>query len=215
MRHLGRRYLLIVAALIVVLGGVAGGVAASGAGPDWLRFWDSKYEFNGGFYEPPREAFEFEGATDQHGNPFTLAEYKGKVVFMYFGYTNCPDACPATLAEWREVKAALGDKADDVVFAFVTVDPNRDSPDVMKQYIDFWDPSFLGVHMSEADTKAITQKWGIQYNYTDQGSASGYLVNHDTATYVVDPDSMLRLTYPLGFSTDEITEDVNHLIDGD
>lgn len=190
---------------------------ASAAGlPDWLTFWeDDPYVFNGGYYDPPREAFEFPNAVDHNGEPFSLEANAGKVIFFYFGYTNCPDACPATLAEWREVKAELGDEAENVVFAFVTVDPERDTQDRLGEYMGFWDPEFLGVSMNEEDTESVASQWGIQYSYRESTSASGYLVDHDTATYVVDTHGDLRLTYPLGFAPEDMAEDINYLLNDD
>lgn len=172
---------------------------------------EEEYEFNGGFYEPPREAHELINAVDQHGDPFSFADHADKTVFVYFGYTYCPDACPATLAEWREVKAELGDDADDVVFVMVTVDPERDSPERLDEYIGFWDEEFYGVSMSPEDTDELTSQWGISVTKEEGSSASGYLVSHDVNTYVIDPDGQLVLTYPLGFDPADMAEDVRHL----
>lgn len=193
-----------------------GSASASAALPDWITFWeDDEYEFNGGFYEPPREAHPLIDAVDQHGEPFSFEEHEGKVIFLYFGYTHCPDACPATLSEWMEVEELLGDKADDVVFAMVTVDPARDTPERMGEYLAFWDPTFYGVTMSEEDTKTVMQEWGILYALEEPDQTGDYTVTHDVSTYVIDPDGDLRLTYPLGFDTEMMVEDIEHLLDGD
>lgn len=208
------RLLLAVIAVIVIAGG--GFLAASSASilPNWMEFWkDDTYTYNGGFYDPPREAHELINAVDQNGEPFTLSQFQDKVVFIYFGYTNCPDACPATLAEWREVKAELGDEADDVVFVMVTVDPERDSPERLKEWLGFWDPEFYGVSMSPEDTVELTSQWGVSVSRSDGDSASGYLVNHDVSTYVIGPDGRLYLAYPLGFDPADMAEDVRHLRD--
>lgn len=208
----GLRLFAIVAIAFTSL--AVGQASASAALPDWLTFWeDDEYEFNGGYYEPPREATPFTGAVDQHGEPFELEDLQGKVVFLYFGYTHCPDACPATLAEWMEVKELLGDDADDVVFAMVTVDPARDTPERMGEYLNFYDPEFYGVSMSEEDTEQVAQDWSILYDLEEPDQTGGYIVNHDVSTYVIDREGKLRLTYPLGFDTELMAEDVEHLLD--
>ena len=206
--------LRILAVLVVLFGTLGSATSASAGLPDWITFWeDDEYEFNGGFYEPPKEAQPLSNAVDQHGEPFTLEEHRGKVVFLYFGYTHCPDACPATLAEWMEVKELLGDEAEDVVFAMVTVDPARDTPERMGEYLEFWDPAFYGLVMPEEDTDTVADAWNIRYSYSDRDSSGGYLVDHEVSSFVVDPDGNLRLTYPLGFDPELMAEDVRHLLD--
>lgn len=206
------RILVAVAAVVIIAGGAFAALASSNAAPDWVRFWeDDAYEYNGGFYNPPREAHDLINAVDQNGDPVSLSDFEGKTVFIYFGYTYCPDYCPATLAEWMEVKAELGEDADDVVFVMVSVDPERDTPERLKEWIGFWDPQFLGVTMSVEDTQQLTQDWGITVNKRDSGSQSGYLVDHDVATYVIGPDGQIHLTFPLGFAPEDIAEDIRHL----
>lgn len=204
------RILVAAAAVLIIAGG--GLVALLYAAPDGLRFWEEDtYEFNGGFYDPPRELHEVINAVDQEGEEFAFSQFEGKTVFVYFGYTYCPDYCPATFAEWMEVKAELGDDADDVEFVMISVDPERDTPQRLKEWIGFWDPEFHGVTMSVEDTDQLTSNWGITAVKRDAGSQSGYLVDHDIATYVIDPDGQIRLTYPLNFAPEDIAEDVRHL----
>jgi protein SCO1/2 len=148
---------------------------------------------------------------DQNGDPFTFSQFEGKVILVYFGYINCPDACPATLAEWREVKAELGEDADDVVFVMVTVDPERDTTDRLKGWLEFWDPAFYGVRMSPEDTDTFTQQWGLSVTKEESTSASGYLVTHDVSTYVIGSDGQLHLTYPLGFDPFDMADDIRHV----
>lgn len=209
--------LRLVTVLVIAFGTLAVSQAsASAALPDWLTFWeDDEYEFNGGFYEPPKEAQPLGDAVDQHGEPFSLEDHEGKVVFLYFGYTHCPDACPATLAEWMELKEILGDEAENVVFAMVTVDPARDTPERLGEYLNFYDPEFHGVTMSEEDTVDVARDWNILYDYEEPDQTGGYLVNHEVSSFVVDTNGMLRLTYPLGFDPELMAEDVQHLLDED
>jgi protein SCO1/2 len=204
--------LLSVIAVILIAGAGLFVVAAPNVVPDSVRFWkDDEYVYNGGFYDPPREAHELINAVDQNGDPFTFSQFEGKVILVYFGYINCPDACPATLAEWREVKAELGEDADDVVFVMVTVDPERDTTDRLKGWLEFWDPAFYGVRMSPEDTETFTQQWGLSVTKEESTSASGYLVTHDVSTYVIGSDGQLHLTYPLGFDPFDMADDIRHV----
>lgn len=208
------RILLAVVAVVVIAGGGVFAAAQSNAAPDWLRFWeDDTYEYHGGFYEPPREAHETINAVDQNGDEFSFEQLDGKTVFVYFGYTYCPDYCPATVAEWREVKAALGEDAEDVEFVMITVDPERDTPERLNEWLGFWDPEFWGVSMSPEDTQQFTSDWGVTVNKREGDSQSGYLVDHDVYSLVIGPSGDIQLTYPLGFDPENIAEDVRHLQD--
>lgn len=183
------------------------------AGAAWFFLLrEEPYEFQYGFYEPAEAAPMFEGAVDQHGEPFTMEEHDGKLLFVYFGYTHCPDACPATLDEFMEVKEFLGEEADNVEFIMVTVDPERDTPERMAEYLGFWDPEFIGLVMPEEQTEEVARAWNVQYTYREANSQGGYLVDHEVSSFVIDTDGMKRLTYPLGADTEVMAEDAEHLL---
>lgn len=184
------------------------------AGASWFFFLrsESAYAFHGGFYEPPKPAPLLQGAVDQHGDPFRLEDYRGKLVFVYFGYTHCPDACPATLDEFMEVKELLGEDAKDVAFVMITVDPARDTPERLAGFLEFWDPGFYGVSMPEAETEAVAGAWNMRYSYRDASSQGGYLVDHDVSSFVIDKEGNIRLIYPLGFDTGLMAEDAEYLL---
>lgn len=206
------RVIVSVLAVLVIAGAGAFALGQSNAAPDWLRFGeDDPYEFHGGFFEPPKEAHDVINAVDQNGDPFSFEDHEGKSIFVYFGYTYCPDYCPATVAEWMEVKSVLGEDAEDVVFVMVSVDPERDTPERLNQWLGFWDPEFYGVTMSEEDTAEVARNWGITATKRESGSQSGYLVDHEISSFVIDPDGHLRLTFPLGFEPEDIADDVRHL----
>lgn len=172
----------------------------------------SSYSFQGGELQPETEAAPIQ-LTDQNGQPFSLAEQKGKAVFLYFGYTTCPDACPTTLSDWVEVKRLLGDKADQVEFVMVTVDPDRDTQAKLLDYMSFFDPSFYGLTGDQATITSIEQNYGIvAVKDPIEGSATGYLMTHTTSFWIVDPDGKLRLTYALGTDPEIVAEDVKHLL---
>jgi protein SCO1/2 len=172
----------------------------------------SSYSFQGGELKPLAEAAPIE-LTDQNGQPFSLAAQEGKAVLLYFGYTTCPDACPTTLSDWVEVKRLLGDKADQVEFVMVTVDPDRDTQAKLLDYMSFFDPSFYGLTGDQATITMIEQNYGIvAVKDPIEGSATGYLMTHTTSFWVVDPDGKLRLTYALGTDPAVVAKDLEHLI---
>lgn len=176
----------------------------------WLR--PDAYEIKGGSYDPPNPAASLGNVVDQRGKPFSLEDQRGKVVMLYFGYTSCPDACPATLTEFMDVKEKLGDDADEVVFAMVTVDPERDTPERLAEYLDFFDPTFYGLSTDPEETRQVARNWMIMYTKRESNSQGGYMVDHATYSFVVDKAGNLRLTYPLGFDVDAMTDDVRYLI---
>jgi protein SCO1/2 len=195
MRRVHARLLVGVALMALVLTGCGG----------------SAYSFQGGVLEPESPASPIV-LTDQHGNPFSLADQQGKIVFLYFGYTTCPDACPTTLSDWIEVKRLLGDKADKVEFVMVTVDPERDTVDILNQYLTFFDPAFIGLTGDPQTLKEIRQNYGIVAQREEHPeSATGYLINHSTSFWVIDAKGNLRLTYGLGTDPEIVAEDVKHL----
>lgn len=171
------------------------------------------YSYAGGELKPAKAAPPLD-LSDQHDQPFHLADHGGKVLLIYFGYTTCPDLCPTTLADFQAVKASLGDDADKVEFILVTVDPERDTASRLSEYLAFFDPAFIGLRGDDAQTTAAKQGWGVYAQKVEQpGSATGYLVDHTSQIYVIDTEGRLRLTYPHGTSPDDITKDVEHLLD--
>jgi protein SCO1/2 len=177
----------------------------------WLR--PDPYAFKGGNFAPPNPAPSLDGMVDQTGQPFSLADHRGEIVVLYFGYTHCPDACPATLGHFMDVKEALGDDADDVVFAMITVDPERDTPERLAEYLEFFDPTFVGLSATPDATQQVTRSWNVMVAKQESNSKGGYLVDHTTSSFVVDKEGNLRLTYPLDADTGDIADDVEHLID--
>jgi protein SCO1/2 len=139
-------------------------------------------------YDPPVPAPGLR-LTGGDGRPFDLASLRGTPVFVYFGYTHCPDVCPTTLADLREAIAASG---VDARVVFVTVDPARDDAAAMKQYTDYYQSGFIGLTGSDAAIAAAAAAWGVTYAKLPGDSASGYAMAHSTDTYLVDADGMLR-----------------------
>jgi protein SCO1/2 len=157
------------------------------------------------------------------GGPFELVNSAGQTVtdtdviiepsLIYFGYTFCPDVCPLTLAD---VKKALADfdQRENVTVLFISVDPERDPPDVVNEYATTFDPDFIGLSSDDyANIQEAMLPFGAYAEKeTVSGSAAGYLVNHTARLYLVTPDGGLKLTYPFGFSAEDLRSDLAHLL---
>ncbi|MFQ5676178.1 MAG: SCO family protein [bacterium] len=144
---------------------------------------------------------------DQHNRPFTLSENKGNVVLLFFGFTYCPDVCPLTLSTWKKVGDLLGDDAQRVRFVYVTVDPERDTPERLKTHLAIFSPDFIGLTGPIENLKEVYAAYGV-YREKNQisDSATGYLINHTARINIIDPQGNWRLT----FSHDSAAEDIGH-----
>lgn len=168
---------------------------------------------NGIAIQSPEPAPNFT-LTSQTGQPLSLHDLRGKVVLLYFGYTFCPDACPTTLAELKKVTNALGKEAKDVQVVMVTVDPERDTPEVLREYLSYFDASYIGLTGTEGDILAATTPYGVYFQKHEGSPATGYLVDHTTTVMAIDKEGYLRLFYPYGTSGEDIAADMRYLING-
>ena len=169
------------------------------------------YTYHGSLLETPVRAPEIE-LGDQHGNRFRLSDQRGKVVLLAFGYTNCPDVCPTTLAQFKQIKAGLGNDAESVRFAFITVDPERDTPERLSQFLGAFDPEFTGLGGSRSDLEQVWQEYGVFQQKQAPDSAGNYAVDHTARIYAIDENGNFRLTYPYDMDAAAIVEDVHHLV---
>ena len=169
------------------------------------------YIFQGSLIDPPVEAPKFE-LSDVNGQRFKLSDLGGQVVIMFFGYTSCPDVCPVTLTDFLRIRSKLGNQAEKVSFVFVTVDPERDTPERMKIYLTNFDPAIIGLTGEHAELESVWSSYGVYEAKVDGGSEGDYLVDHSSRIYVIDADGNLRLTYLFGTENQVIIEDVRHLI---
>lgn len=176
------------------------------------RVLDRSYTFKGSLIEPPLQAEDFT-LNDQHGKTFRLSDHRGEVVLIFFGYTHCPDVCPVTLADFRQIKEQLGEEAGRVNFVFVTVDPERDSAERIAEHLANFDPGFIGLTGEPEELRAVWDAYGVYAEKAQAGSASGYLVDHTARVYVVDVNGNLRLTYAFGAENQTMAQDVDHLLD--
>ena len=156
----------------------------------------------------PSEEFVLESADGE----VRLSEFRGDLVVMYFGYTNCPDFCPATLSKYKKVREQLGDDADDIQIMMISVDPDRDSPERMEQYMASFDESFVGLTGSEDQLRAVASQFGIFFQRAEGSEASGYLVDHTTTVVVLDKEGRQRLFLPWDLTVDQISNDIGNLL---
>lgn len=167
--------------------------------------------FYGGVLNPPRPAPEF-SLMDQHRQPFRLQDHRGKVVVLFFGYTTCPDVCPGTLAHYTRVKELLADDADRVEFVFITVDPERDTPERLAEYMPIFDEEFYGLTGDREALEAVWSDYGVYVERVEDPGPVGYWMNHTALSYVIDPDGRLRLAHMYGTPVEEVASDLRQLL---
>lgn len=131
--------------------------------------------------------------TDHTGKTRTLADFRGKIVVVFFGYTHCPDVCPTTLAELKVAKEQLGKDGKRVQVLFVTLDPERDTPQLLASYAPAFDPSFLGLYGDAAATARVAKEFKVFYQKVPGKTPDSYTVDHTAGSYVFDPQGRLRL----------------------
>lgn len=150
--------------------------------------------------------------TDHNGQARTLADFRGKVVAVFFGYIHCPDVCPTTLSDFSRALQQLGPQADRVQVIFVTVDPQRDTPELLRQFVPAFDPGFLGMYADETTLQQLAKEFKVVYQKTSVKGADDYLIDHSAGTYVYDPVGRLRLHMPYGSSPEAIAQDLKTLL---
>jgi protein SCO1/2 len=150
---------------------------------------------------------------DPDGKVRTLADFKGKVVVMFFGYTQCPDICPTTLTEMQQVMTLLGPKSDKVQVVFVTVDPERDTAAILKQYVPSFDSRFLGLRPAdEAPLEKVTKDFKIYYKKVPGTSPGSYTMDHSAGSYAFDPEGRLRLYIKHAQGPETLAHDLKELL---
>lgn len=151
--------------------------------------------------------------TDFNGKPRTLADFRGKLVLIFFGYTNCPDMCPTTLAKLGQAMQLLGAEANDVQGLFVTVDPKRDTPQVLAQYVPAFHPSFLGLYGSEQQTASAAKEFKVYFKAQKPGVSGFYTVDHSGPVFVLDRSGRLRLFVSAEKSAESVARDLRALLE--
>lgn len=150
--------------------------------------------------------------TDHNGQPRSLADFRGKVVVVNFGYTQCPDVCPTTLADLSSAVKKLGPDASRVQVLFVTVDPKRDKPELLKQYVPAFNPDFLGLWGDPATTARVTKDFKVYAQERAGKSADSYTVDHTAQSFVFDREGKLRLVMSYGMKPEDMASDLRILL---
>jgi protein SCO1/2 len=151
--------------------------------------------------------------TDTDGKVRTLADFKGKLVAVFFGYTQCPDACPTTMAELAEAKKLLGAQGDKLQVVFVTVDPERDKPEVLKAYMGNFDKTFVALRPSADELAQVAKDFKVYNKKADGGDPKNYTMDHTASTYVFDTQGKLRLNERYGSGPQVLVGDFRKLLD--
>lgn len=162
--------------------------------------------------EPPRLITDF-AMPSSTGGTLGLKDFKGEPTLIFFGYTYCPDICPATLAEFKTVKRALGEQGDDVNYVFISVDAARDTPERLNEYVSAFDPSFVGLSGTSETLKPIAKDFNLRATmYENPNDPENYPVEHTAAAFLLDKDGQLRMVYAYGTPGDVLAADVRHLL---
>lgn len=151
---------------------------------------------------------------DAEGRPRSLADFRGKVTVIFFGYAQCPDVCPTTLAELAQARRALGPAGQDVQGVFVTVDPERDTPEMLKAYVASFDPSFVALRGSPEQTREAAKAFKIFYAKVPGKTEGSYTVDHTAGAYVLDREARLRLFTRHGTGAEALVHDLKLLLGG-
>lgn len=203
---LARRRLLPALAAAALVAGLAACSRGDDAGPPRSAAPFKSIDITGADYASALEL------PDAEGKPRTLAEFKGKVVVLFFGFTQCPDVCPTTLAELAAVKQLLGADGARVVPVFVTVDPERDSPAVLKAYVGNFGPDFVALQGTPEQIKAVAKAFKIFYAKVPGKTESSYTIDHTARSYVYDTRGRLRLATRHGMGAEALASDIKQLL---
>jgi len=195
-----RSRLFFIASALVVAGGLYAGI-----------IWFRPHTFHGTVIQSPDLAHDFT-LNAANEKTVSLSDYHGKLVLLYFGYTFCPDVCPATLGNTAQALRRLGKKADEVQLIMISVDPERDSPERLAEYVTHFDPSFIGVTGTPEELARIASLYGIFFEKHEGTKATGYLVDHTATLLVIDQEGYLKLVMPFGVTVQEIADDLKYML---
>ena len=150
--------------------------------------------------------------TDHNGQPRSVKDFAGKVVVMFFGYTQCPDVCPTSMAELAEVKKLLGKDGERLQGLFVSIDPQRDTPEVLKAYMANFDPTFLALYTTPEKLEALAKDYKVYYKKVDGKTPTSYTMDHSAGSYVYDTQGKLRLFTRYGSGAPALAADIKLLL---
>ncbi|MBK7005807.1 MAG: SCO family protein [Burkholderiales bacterium] len=196
-----RNALKLIAACALSAGAMGSFTACSEAPPAFVSVDVTGAEYAKGFT-----------LTDHNGQVRKLSDFAGKVVVLFFGYTQCPDVCPTSMTELAEVKKALGPDGDKLQGLFVTVDPERDTPEVLKGYMANFDPSFLALRPAPAELDQLAKDYKIYFKKAEGKTATSYTMDHSAGSYVYDTKGQLRLFTRYGSGAPGLAADIRILL---
>jgi len=185
------------------------GCGADASLPPPLEVKGSDISQSAEFQAAPRKL----ALTDHNGRPVTLGTFKGKAVVLFFGYTHCPDVCPTTLSDMAQaLKLMPADAAAKVQVLFVSVDPQRDTPELLKSYVPYFHPDFLGLHGTPEQVAEAAREFRIVYRKHVEAGADDYLIDHSAGSYLLDREGRLRVYLPFKSTPEDIAHDLTVLI---
>lgn len=173
------------------------------------------YAIQGLQLEPPLPVPDFTMTSSRTGQPVSLSDFRGKFVLVYFGYATCPDVCPASLSAYKKTYAMLSAQTrPNVQFLWITVDPDRDTPEILEDYISHFSPEFmLGlIPRTPAELAGTAKIFGAHYEKVDYGSQAGYLMDHSTSVSLVDPQGNWRIVYAFETPPETVAADLDYLV---
>lgn len=168
--------------------------------------------FSGAVLQASTPAPEMEGLVYDDGEPVDIDALKGEVVLVYFGYTHCPDLCPTMLSTVNRALEGLGEEADQVETLMVTVDPVRDTPEYLADYVTHFNEGFRGVWGTEDDVRSVATSYGVHFEYDEPGADGNYLIGHTASLLAIDPEGVLRIVYPVGTEAEGLKADLKELL---
>ncbi len=148
------------------------------------------------------------------GAPLSLADLKGRPTLVFFGFTNCPDVCPTTMAEFKRAKEELGADGERVNYLLISVDPERDTPEALARYLGAFDPAFVGLQGDEATLRQIGRDFGLYYEKQAPAADGSYSVDHSSAAYLLDSEARLSVVYSYGTPYTTFVHDIHEMLGG-
>jgi protein SCO1 len=198
------RYRFVVAALAIMALATAGALVLGGR-------VGAVPQLHGTLLDPPLPASEFALVTSG-GGEVGPGDFEGRLVVLFFGFTNCPDVCPMTMHRLAVAMEELGDRSDQVQVILVSVDPERDPPDRVDAYAKRFDPRFIGVTGSEDRIREVTRAYGIFYARAEVEGELGYTIDHSASTLVLSREGDLRMIWPFDTSAEAMAHDLRYLL---
>ncbi|MDQ0038111.1 protein SCO1/2 [Variovorax boronicumulans] len=190
---------------------IAGSMAVAALGVGLAACSETKQSFNAVDITGADYAKDF-SLKDADGKIRTMADFKGKVVVLFFGYAQCPDVCPTTMTEMAQVKQQLGKDGDKLQVLFVTVDPARDTAEVMKAYMGAFDPNFVALIPTPDELVATAKDFKVYYKKVDGKTPTSYSMDHSAASFIYDPQGRLRLYARYGAGVPSMVSDLKTLL---